>query len=61
MILEGILDSRELAPIDFNLVRLPYDVDKEVELLKKSNLPAKDKLVLELKSATNYSSMNSQL
>ena len=61
MILDGILDSRELAPIDFNLVRLPYDVDKEVELLKKSNLPAKDKLVLELKSATNYSSMNSQL
>lgn len=61
MILDGILDSRELAPIDFNLVRLSYDVDKEVELLKKSNLPAKDKLVLELKSATNYSSMNSQL
>ncbi len=61
MILEGVLDSKELAPINFNLVRLPYDVDKEVELLKNSDLPAKDKLVLELKSATNYSAFKAQL
>ena len=61
MILEGVLDTTELAPINFNLVRLPYDVEKEVELLKNSNLPSKDKLIIELKSATNYSVNSSPL
>ena len=56
IIIEGILDSKELSPISFNLVRLPYDVEKEIELLRKSTLPSKDKVIFELKSATNYSS-----
>ena len=55
MILEGNLDSKEFSAINFNLVRLPYDIEKEIEILKNSNLPSKEKLVLELKSATNYS------
>ncbi len=28
MILEGELDSKELSSISFNLVRLPYDINK---------------------------------
>ncbi len=56
-ILEGNYNSRELSTINFNLVRLPYDIEKEVELLRNSSLPSKEKLILELKSATNYSSM----
>lgn len=57
IILEGNYNSKELSTINFNLVRLPYDIEKEVELLKNSNLPSKEKLIAELKSATNYSSM----
>ena len=58
IILEGKFGSTELSSISFNLVRLPYDIEKEVESLKNSSLPSKDKLILELKSATNYSKMN---
>ena len=61
MILEGILNSQKLSQINFNLIRLPYDIDKEVKLLRTSNLPSKERLALEMESATNYSSMKSTL
>lgn len=61
IILEGTLDSKELSSINFNLVRLPYDIEKEIELLRKSTLPSKDKIIFELKSATNYSNIKSNL
>ena len=54
LILEGYLNSKEFSTINFNLVRLPYDIEKEIEILKNSNLPSKERLLLELKSATNY-------
>lgn len=55
LILEGILDSQKLSTINFSLIRLPYDIEKEIELLKNSSLPSKNKMIEELKSATNYS------
>ena len=54
IILEGTLDSKELSSISFNLIRLPYDIEEEVTLLEKSSLPSKDKLIAELRSATNF-------
>ena len=54
IILEGIFDSRELSSISFNLVRLPYDIEAEVQLIEKSNIPNKEKIITELRSATNY-------
>lgn len=57
VILEGNLNSKKLSSISFNLVRLPYDIEKEIELLKSSSLPSKDKLAIELQSATNYSNI----
>lgn len=54
IILEGILNSKTLSSISFNLVRLPYDVEAEVKLLENSDLPSKNKLIAELRSATNY-------
>ena len=54
IILEGTLDSKELSSISFNLIRLPYDIEEEVALLEKSSLPSKDKLIAELRSATNF-------
>ena len=53
MILEGNLNSKELGAFSINLVRLPYDIEKEVKLLEASNLPSKERLIKELKSATN--------
>lgn len=52
-ILEGNLNSKVFAPISITLVRLPYDIEKEVALLQASGLPSKDRLVKELRSATN--------
>lgn len=54
IILEGFLDSKELSSISFNLVRLPYDIQKEINLINSTNFPAKERLIKELRSATNY-------
>lgn len=53
VILEGILDSKELTSISFSLIRLPYDIEKEVKLLEASDLPSKERLIKELRSAKN--------
>ena len=53
IILEGNLNSQDFGPLSINLVRLPYDIEKEVRLLEASNLPSKDILIKELRSATN--------
>lgn len=57
IILEGNLDSKDLSSINITLVRLPYDINKEIKLLQESTMPSKNKVIKELQSATNYSSM----
>lgn len=52
IILEGNYESKDLASISFNLVRLPYDVSKEIELLEKSDMPNKLNTIDKLKTAT---------
>ena len=54
IILEGALNSKMLSSISFNLIRLPYDIEEEIKLLEKSTLPSKNKVITELRSATNY-------
>lgn len=56
-ILEGDLNSKELTSFSINLVRLPYDIEKELLLLEQSTLPNKHKLAQELRSAANYASI----
>ena len=53
IILEGTLGSKDFAPISINLVRLPYDIQREVDLIRASDLPSKERLIKELSSATN--------
>ena len=55
IILEGNYGSKILSSISFNLVRLPYDIEAEIKLLEKSTLPNKNRVIAELRSATNYS------
>lgn len=53
VILEGNLGSKDFSSISINLVRLPYDIEEEVKLLEASDLPSKERLIKELRSATN--------
>ena len=51
IILEGELDKTDLSPISFTHVRVPYDIQKEVEDLEKSDMPGKQTNIISLLSA----------
>ena len=51
IIIEGIYNSKRLNSISFNFVRVPYDVKKEIAMVKKSNIPNKDIIIRSLKGA----------
>lgn len=53
MILEGNLDSKELSSISFTLVRVPYDINKEIEYLESSDMPNKEVIIKTLKTANH--------
>lgn len=53
MILEGNLDSKELSSISFTLVRVPYDINKEIEYLEASDMPNKEVIIKTLKTANH--------
>lgn len=53
MILEGELNSKKLSSICFTLVRLPYDIDKEISYLKNSDMPNKEVIIKSLKTANH--------
>ena len=53
MILEGNLNSIELAPISYSLVRLPYDIEKEIKYLEESDMPNKEVIITALKTANH--------
>ena len=52
IILDGEFDSKVLSSISFTLVRLPYDIEKEVEFLKNSDMPDKENTISKLRTAT---------
>ena len=51
-ILEGVLNSKDLASISINNVRVPYNIEQEIIDLQNSDMPGKDKFILSLKTAT---------
>lgn len=51
IILEGIYDSKDLSSISFNLVRVPYDINREIEFLKNSDIPNKYNVIKSLMGA----------
>lgn len=53
MILEGELDSKKLSSICFTLVRLPYNIEKEIEYLKDSDMPNKEIIIQSLRTANH--------
>ncbi|MBR3002528.1 MAG: metallophosphoesterase family protein [Clostridia bacterium] len=55
VILEGKLNSKELGPISFTNIRIPYDIEQEIEILEKTDMPTKNKMIFNLKTAsTNF-------
>ena len=53
MILEGKLNSIELSSISYTLVRIPYDIEKEIEYLNASDMPNKEVIITALKTANH--------
>ena len=56
MVLEGNYDCKDLGSISFNLIRVPYDIEKEIANLEASDIPRKDLTIRSLKGAlpTSY-------
>ena len=56
IIIEGNYQSKDFAEISFNIVRIPYNIEKEIEDLMASDMPNKDISIRTLKAAlpTNY-------
>ena len=51
IILEGEYNSKVLSSFSVTLVRLPYDIQKEIDYLNKSDMPGKENLICSLKTA----------
>lgn len=56
-ILEGFYDSKELSTISFTSVRVPYNIQKEVDDLEKSDMPNKEFIIRALKSAISNNNL----
>ena len=54
VILEGNLNSKDLSEISFTFVRVPYDIEKEVESLRNSTFSNKEAIITNLRTATNF-------
>lgn len=53
IILEGIYDSKDLSSFSITLVRVPYNIQKEIEYLEASDMPGKEKIIKSLKNASS--------
>ena len=47
-IIEGEYNSQKRSSISIQFVRVPYDINAEIELAKKNNSPSLDNYILEL-------------
>ena len=56
IIIEGNYQSKDFGAISFNIVRIPYNIEKEIKDLMDSDMPNKDISIRALKGAlpTNY-------
>ena len=50
-VLEGVLDSDEPGPFGIQVVRLPYDVEAELEVARDRAMPEYDEYAVELRQA----------
>lgn len=50
-IIEGELNCKERKPLSIQFIRVPYDINKELELAKKNNTPSYKEYEMELLKA----------
>lgn len=55
IIVEGNYDSKDLSSISFNLVRVPYDIEKEIRDIEESDMPNKAMVIRSLRGAISTS------
>ena len=55
IIVEGNYNSKDLSSISFNLVRVPYDIEKEIRDIEESDMPNKTVVIRSLRSAISAS------
>ncbi len=48
ILLEGEFGSKERSPLSIQFVRVPYDINKEIELARKNEIPGLSNYILEL-------------
>lgn len=53
IILEGIYGSKDLSSLSITLVRVPYDIQKEIAYLELSDMPGKENAIKFLKTASS--------
>ena len=51
IIVEGNYNSKDLSSISFNLVRVPYDIEKEIKDIEESDLPNKSMVIRSIRYA----------
>lgn len=51
IIIEGFYDSKDLDSISFNIVRVPYNIEKEIADVESSDMRNKNKVITSLKNA----------
>ena len=51
IIIEGDYNSKHLSNISINLVRVAYDVNKEIENVLASDIPFKEQIIKNLRTA----------
>ncbi len=52
IILEGNYDSKDISSISFQLVRVPYDIEKEITFIQESSMPNKEIFISTLRTAS---------
>lgn len=53
-IIEGEYGLKERVPISIQFVRIPYDIEKEIELAKENEIPNIEPYIIELRRAKYY-------
>ena len=53
LLLHILYGSKELSTFSINLVRVPFDIEKEIEYLENSDMPGKDKIIKSLRTASS--------
>ena len=50
-IIEGEYDSKQRSSIGIQFIRVPYDIEKEIELARRNGAPSIDSYIMELTTA----------